>query len=125
MDDRPRDGELGQQRGHDHRHLHLVVECQRVLVDHVNVRLRELAKTSLLRSLSSPHLLDLIPAKRELEFSRVLHDVARKRDGEVEVQAEAGICIPLSMEAPNDVHLFVDLALACEFSQWLDRASFQ
>ena len=123
MNDCPGNWQGGKQGGHHDGHVDLVMEREGVLVDHIDVSLGELAEAPLLWSLSSPHLLYLIPAEWEFEFACVLDDVACERNSQIKVQAKPGVTVPFGMESPNDVDLLVDLSLAGEFRQWLNCAS--
>ena len=106
--------------GHDARDLDVVVEGQVVAGDDVDVGLGELAIPAGLRALAAPDLLDLVAAERELEVAGVLEDEAGERHGEVEVQAKTRcrrLTLGISVQAAQDVDLFVDLALAQQLIQ--------
>ena len=76
---------------------------QRVLADHVDVALVELAEAAALRALAAVHALDLVAAEREGELVLVLGDVARQRHGEVEAQRQLRACPPSAFSsAPVD-----------------------
>ena len=89
-----------------------MVGRQAIDVDDVDVGLREFAEASFLRALATPHLLHLIPAQREVQARRVLHDEARKGHGEVEVERQRVLVARVAVQAAYGVHLLVDLALA-------------
>ena len=99
--------------------------CQAIDVDDVDVRLRELAESALLRALAAPHLLHLVAAQREIQTRRVLHDEAREGHGEVEVQRQRILVARLAVQAAYGVHLLVDLPLAQEYVDRLHAAGLQ
>ena len=100
-----------------------MVERQHVARDDVDVGLRELAVAALLWTLAAPHLLDLVAPQRELEPARVLQHVARERDGEVVVQAEACVVgVVGGVQPAQDVHLVVDLTLTQQLVERLGGA---
>src|SRR5690606_441385 len=73
----------------DHRRdLGIVARGQRVLADHVDVALVELAEAAALGALATVHALHLVAAERERQFVFVLGHVARQRHGQVEAQRE-------------------------------------
>ncbi len=114
-----------QRLGHDARDLDVVVKRQNVAGDNVDIGLGELAVAALLGTLAAPHLLDLVAPEREVELAGVLQHVARERHGEVEVQAEARVgrlVVGGSLQPSQDVDLLVDLALAQQLLERLDRA---
>ena len=87
------DGELADRQRLEHRRDHrrdlgVVARRQRILADHVDVALVELAEAAALRALAAIHALHLVAAEREREFVFVLGDVARQRHGEVEAQRQ-------------------------------------
>ncbi len=126
LDDRRRDGQLGQDAGHDDGHLDLVLERQRVAADHVDVGLGELAEPALLGALAAPHLLDLVAPERELQVPGVLEHVAREGHRQVEVQAQARVGLALAGVQPTqDVDLLVDLALAQHLLERLHRSRLE
>ena len=51
--------QLFQGGNHDQRQLHLIVVRQVAGADHVDIGLHELTETALLRTLATPHLLNL------------------------------------------------------------------
>src|SRR3546814_6425040 len=63
---------------------------QRVLADHVDVALVELAETPALGALAAVHALHLVAAERERQLVLVLGHVARQRHRQVEAQRELG-----------------------------------
>ena len=111
----------------DQRDLDLVVERQRVPVDHVDVGLQELAVAPLLRALAPPRLLDLVAPERELQLARVLQDIPGERHGQVEVQPErvVGGIVRVGLQAAQHVHLLGGLALAQQLVERLDGAGLQ
>ena len=98
----------------DHRRdLGVVAHRQRVLADHVDIALVELAETPALRALAAVHLLHLVAAEREAEVALMLGDVARERHGEVEAQRQLGrALLGLAQRAGglHEVHLPLGLA---------------
>ncbi len=117
--------EAGERLRHHLGDLDVVVEGQRVPADHVDVGLPELAVPALLGPLAAPGLLDLVAAERELEVAGVLQDVPRERHGEVEVQRERVVRPLVGVQPPDGVDLLVDLALAQQLVQRLDRPRLQ
>src|SRR5690606_9630255 len=117
------DRQGGQRLGHDERELDLVVEGQRLRADDVDVGLGELAEATLLGALAPPDLLDLVALEREDELPGVLEDVARERDREVEVEAEAALLrAVVVLEAAHGVDLLGGLPLAQQLLDGLDGA---
>jgi hypothetical protein len=102
------------------------VERQRVAVHHVDVGLQELAVPALLRALAAPHLLDLVPAERELQLAGVLQHEAGERHGQVEVQPQRVVAATtLFLQALEQVHLFRGLALAQKLVERLHRTRLE
>ena len=91
LDPERTDRQLAERIGDHQRQLGLVVGGKLTHVDDVDVALGELAKAPLLGALTTPYRLDLVAAEGEGELARVLQDVARERDGQVEVQTQLGI----------------------------------
>ena len=108
------------------------MEGQLTVTHDVDVRLRELAETSVLGTFAAPHLLDLVALEREVQFVGVLHDVAGERNGQVEVQAHAFVLGSTrtgsrsleSLQAVEDVDLLGSLTLCFQLLQGLHRTSF-
>ena len=115
--------QLLQRLQHDQRCLDVMVLGERVLADDVDVGLCELPVAALLGTLAAPDLLDLVAAEREVQVPGVLQHVAGQRHGQVEVQAEviAGV-LGCGMQAPDDVDLLGDLALAGQRRHRLHRS---
>ena len=87
------DGELADRQlgehGMDHcRNLGVVAHRQRVLADHVDVALVELAEPAALRALAAVDPLHLIATERKRQIVLVLGDIARQRHGQVEAQRQ-------------------------------------
>ncbi len=126
-----RHGQAGQRLGHDLGDVDVVVERQGVPADDVDVGLQELAVAPLLRPLPAPDLLDLVAAERELELAGVLQHVAGERHGQVEVQGQRvrlrvlGAGADVVVQPAHDVDLLVDLPLAQQLGERLDRARLQ
>jgi hypothetical protein len=73
----------------DHRrNFSVVAHRQRVLADHVDVALVELAEAAALRALAPINSLHLVTAKRKAQLALVLGHVARQRHGEIETQRQ-------------------------------------
>ena len=84
-----------------------------VASDDVDIGLGELSVAPFLGTLATPCLLYLVSPEREVELAGVLEHVASQGHGEVVVQAEAAVAgIVAGLQAPQDVDLLVDLALA-------------
>ena len=81
----------GERIGDHQRQLGLVVGGKFTDVDDVDVALGELAVSAVLGALATPYRLDLVAAEGEGQLACVLQDIARERDGQVEVQAEPGL----------------------------------
>ena len=93
----------------DHRrHLGVVAHAERVLADHVDVALVELAEAAALGALAAVHALDLVAAEREGQVVFVFGHVARQGHREVEAQGQLGLAALL--EGAGGLHE-VDLAL--------------
>ncbi len=88
LDGEGADVELGE-HGVDHRRdLGVEAHAQRVLADHVDVALVELAETAALGALAAVDALHLVAAEREGQLVLVLGDVARQRHGQIEAQRQ-------------------------------------
>jgi hypothetical protein len=61
------EGQRSEYLRHHQCHLRVVVGRQVVDVDDVDISLRELAESSLLRSLTAPHLLHLVAPQGEVQ----------------------------------------------------------
>ena len=86
--DRPlRQVQAGQDLMDDPRQLGIVVQRDLIGVDHVDVTLGEFPVAALLRALTAPDPLNLVPLEREDQIVEVLGDIARKGHREVKVQA--------------------------------------
>ena len=111
-------------RQHHQRGLDVVVLGQGLVTDDVDVSLGELAIAALLRTFTTPHLLDLVATEREVQVAGVLQHVAGEGNGEVEVQAQTVLLGPrvmrVSVQSIDDVDLLVDLSLAGELLHGLD-----
>ncbi len=100
----------------DHRrNFGVVADRQRVLADHVDVALVELAEASALRALAAVHALDLVAAERETQIVLVLGDVARQRHGQIEAQREFRRLSPSSVRVKrtgrlHEIYLALGLA---------------
>lgn len=122
--------ERGQRLGHDERHLDLEVVREVPRAHDVDVRLHELTEAAVLRTLATPHLLDLVALERKREVPCVLQDVARERHGQVEVQTEPLLVgrahrrlrVVLALEPAQDIDLLGGLSLAQQLVERLDRA---
>ena len=116
LDDERADLQLGENLVGDARQLGIEVQRDPVRVDHVDVALRELAVASVLRALTTPHLLDLVTLEREVEVVEVLGHVAGEGDGQVEVQSQPGVGVVLrvGLEALQPVDLLRSVALLQE-----------
>ena len=89
------DGEFANRQPLEHRrdhrrHFGVEARRQRVLADHVDVALVELAETAALGTLAAIHALHLVAAEREGQVMLVLGHVAGQRHGQVEAQGEFG-----------------------------------
>src|SRR3546814_10046820 len=73
---------------HHRQDLGVEAHAQRVLADHVDVALVELAETAALGALAAVHPLHLVAPEREGGVVFVFGDVARQRHGEVETQRQ-------------------------------------
>jgi hypothetical protein len=87
------DGEFADRQRLEHRRDHrgdlgIVARRQRILADHVDVALVELAEAAALRAFAAIHALHLVAAEREREFVFVFGDVARQRHRQVEAQCQ-------------------------------------
>ncbi len=80
--------QLAEHRVDHRRDLGVVARRQRVLADHVDVALVELAEAAALRALAAVDALDLVAAEREGQVVLVLGHVARQRHGQVEAQRQ-------------------------------------
>ena len=100
--------------------LSVVVICQPVLADDIDVGLGELAVAALLRAFTSPDLLHLVAAERKVEVSGVLQHVTGERHRQIEVKAKLVGLPGLSMQAPDDVYLLVDLSFAGQLPERLN-----
>ena len=102
----------------DRGDLRVIGERQRVLRDHVDVALVELAIASLLRALTAIDPLDLIAAEREVQLVLVLGHVARERHREIEPERElwhrgdraGGLPLRERARGLDEVHLLLRLA---------------
>ena len=97
-----------------------MVICQPVLADDIDVGLGELAVAALLRAFTSPDLLHLVAAERKVEVSGVLQHVTGERHRQIEVKAKLVGLPGLSMQAPDDVYLLVDLSFAGQLPERLN-----
>ena len=73
---------------HDQRQFDLVMVGQIAIADHVDVGLHELAEAAFLRTLATPHLLNLPALERERQRTRVLDHIPAQRHGQIEMQAQ-------------------------------------
>ena len=73
---------------HDQRQFHFIVVGQVAGADHVDVGLHELAEAAFLRTLATPHLLNLPALERERQRTRVLDHIPAQRHGQIEMQAQ-------------------------------------
>ena len=114
LDGERADVEFGEHRVDHRRDLGVEAHAQRVLADHVDVALVELAEAAALRALAAVHALHLVAAERERQFVLVLGDVARQRHGQVEAQRQFGLAFALPFgglaERTGGLHE-IDLAL--------------
>ena len=98
-----------------------------LVTNNVDIGLGELAVATLLRTLATPHFLNLVPAEREIQMSSILQYVTCKRDGQVEVQAKAILpgtrVVRVGVQPVDDVDFFIDFSLASELFHRLDGAS--
>ena len=83
--------QLGEHRVDDGGHLGVMAHAERVLADHVDVALVELAEAAALGTLAPVHALDLVAPEREGQVVFVLGHVAGQRHGEVEAQGQFGL----------------------------------
>ena len=79
--ERHRDAELRKYAGYDVDQLHLAE--QRLRADNIDITLVELAVATLLGAVSTPYGLNLVALERKDYLVLVLHDIARKGNGEV------------------------------------------
>src|SRR5215211_1588896 len=89
-------------------------------VDNVYVSLGELAITAFLRTLTPPHLLDLVAPERKGQHVRVFEHVTSKGHGQIKVQTKISWSV-CAVQPLHDVDLLVDLALLGKAIQRLHR----
>src|SRR3546814_652554 len=117
------DGEFADRQRVEHRRDHrrdlgVMARRQRVLADHVDVALVELAETPALGALAAVHALHLVAAERERQLVLVLGHVARQRHRQVEAQRELGQAVTVLLEGPRRLHeIHLPLGLAAGFGQ--------
>jgi hypothetical protein len=79
------DSELGEYRVHNLDELHLVKE--RVRSHYVSITLIELTVSALLRTVCTPHGLNLEATERQLYLLSMLYDIACERHGKVKTES--------------------------------------
>ena len=101
----------------DHRgNLGVVAHRQRVLADHVDVALAELAEPAALRALAPVHLLHLVAPERKAQVMLMLGHIARQRHGQVEAKRQLGHALATLLERVqrtrrlHEIHLTLGLA---------------
>ena len=99
-----------------------MVEGQGIGAHDVHVRLREFAEATVLRALPPPDPLNLIPLEREVDPARVLQDVPREGNRQVEVEAQTRFPALLALQTVQDVDLLGGLPLAQELVERFDGA---
>ena len=108
------------------------MERELAVTHNVDVRLREFTEATVLRTLTAPHLLDLVALEREIQLVRILHHVAGEGNGQVEVQTHTLVlgsaCARRrglqGLQAVEHVDLLRGLALCFELLEGLDRTGF-
>jgi len=80
------DAQLGEHGVDDRQHFSVITDVQRILADHVDVALVELAETAPLRTFAAVDPLHLVAAEREGQLMFVLGHVSGQRHGEIETQ---------------------------------------
>ena len=120
-----RNRQLRQRINNNQRQGHVVTERQLAVANHVNISLSELAGTTLLRTLTTPHLLNLVTREREIQVTGVLHHVTGKRHGQVKVQSQLFLSLRslVLLQARNCVNFLVNLTLAQQLLNSLYRTS--
>src|SRR5690606_27949594 len=117
------DGEAAQPQRLEHRvdhrrNLGVVARRQRILADHVNVALVELAEAPALGALAAVHALHLVAAERERELMLVLGHVARQRHGEVKAQRQVGPPAVGLLQRAGGLHeVHLTLGVAARFGE--------
>ena len=71
----------------DRRHLRIVIKRQRLLTDHIDIALVELAETALLRTFAAEDFAHLIPLEGECQIILVLGHITGQGNGQVKPQA--------------------------------------
>ncbi len=88
LDGEPADTQIAEDRVDHRQDLGVEADVQRILADHVDVALVELAEAATLGTLATVDPLDLIATERERQFVLVLGHVAGQRHGQVEAQRQ-------------------------------------
>jgi hypothetical protein len=88
MDGEVAEGQVLEDRRDHRRDLRVEARRQRVLADHVDIALVELAVPPALRPLAAVHPLHLVAAEGKGELVFMFGDIARQRDREVEAQRQ-------------------------------------
>jgi hypothetical protein len=103
----------------DHRrHFGIEADAQRVLADHVDVALVELAEAAALGALAAVHALHLVAAEREGQLVLVLGHVAGQRHGQVEAQGQLGQAVAFLLQRAGGLHeIHLALGLAAGLGQ--------
>ena len=87
--------------GIDNLHQFYLIE-QRIRANNISIALEELAITSLLRTVSAPHWLNLIALERQLKFISMHDHITRKWNGKVITQPFlAQLCSQMKTIAPS------------------------
>ena len=117
--------QLRQRINNNQRQSHVITERQLAVADHVNICLSELAGTTLLRTLTTPYLLNLVTREREIQVTGVLYHVAGERHGQVKVQRQLLLSLRglILLQARNCVNFLVNLTLAQQLLNSLYRTS--
>ena len=92
-------------------------------IDNVDVSLSELAIPTLLGTLASPDLLDLIAPEGKSKVVSVLQYVAGKRHRQIEAQTKIGWLVRIGVQPLDCIYLLVDLTLLSQAIQWFDSPS--
>ena len=108
------------------------MERELAVTHDIDVRLREFTEATVLGTLASPHLLDLVTLEREIQLVRILHHVAREGNGQVEVQTHSLVLgsAPARrrglqrLQAIEHVDLLGGLALCFQLLEGLHRTGF-
>ena len=95
---------------------------QRVLADHIDVALVELAETPALRALAAIHALHLIAAEREREIVFMFGDVAGQRHGQVEAQGREIGKHRIDDNGHFRLVLHTKNAIDCHFARQIERS---